>query len=147
MYAYAGRSDGVLSRDMAIRMLSPQIEDRGLGPVLGDDMGDLFYFLHPGANEGHRSVLIAYPSRGQGVVIMTNADNGEAFWHAMLRSVSIEYGWARDCTYLYVGITVAIVLALTGILFLHRKRARVRSVWRKSALDNDQHRRAGSNRA
>ena len=65
----------------------------------------------------------------------------------MLRSVSIEYGWVRDYTYLNVGITVAIVLALTGILCLHKKQTRKHPVWRKSALDNDQRRRAGSNRA
>ena len=78
MLACAGRSDGVLSQEMAIRMLSPQIEDRGLGPVLGDDGNDLSHFLHPGANEGYRCVTIAYPSRGQGVVVMTNAAMAKA---------------------------------------------------------------------
>lgn len=126
--SYSGESEEVLSQDMAIQMLSRQIEDRGLGPVLGDDGGDLFYFLHPGANEGHRCVLVAYPKRGQGVVIMTNSDNGEALWREILKSVSIEYGWLRDYTYLYVSIAVAIVLALLGILLLRRKRARRRSV-------------------
>ena len=128
MLSYTGRSDEVLSQDMAIEMLSPQIEDRGLGPVLGDDGGDLFYFLHPGANEGYRCVLVAYPKRGQGVVIMTNSDNGEALWREILKSVSVEYGWLKDYTYLYVSIVVAIVLALLGILLLRRKRARRRSV-------------------
>lgn len=124
MFSYTGRSDKVLSQDMAIEMLTPQIESRGLGPVVIDEGGDLFYFLHPGANEGYRSYLVAYPKRGQGVVIMTNGDNGEALREEILNSVSVEYGWVRDYTYLYVGIVVAIVLVLLGFLLMRRKRAR-----------------------
>jgi hypothetical protein len=89
-----------------------------------DDGGDLFYFLHPGANEGYRNYMVAYPKRGQGVVIMTNGDNGEALYNEIKNSVSVEYGWVRDYTYLYVGIAVVIVLAVFGILVLRRLRAR-----------------------
>ncbi len=121
MLVYAGRSDELLSQEMATQMLSSQFENRGLGPVLGDDGGDRFYFLHPGANEGYRCVLVAYPKRGQGVVIMTNADNGEELWREILRSVSIEYGWVPDYTYLYVSVTAAIALLLLGFLFLRRR--------------------------
>ena len=128
MLSYEGQSNGVLSRNMAIEMLTPQIEDRGLGPVVIDDGGDFFYFLHPGINEGYRNYLIAYPKRGQGVVIMTNGDNGEALYNEIVRSVSVEYGWVRDNTNLYVGITIAIVLALAGFLLLRRIRVRSRSV-------------------
>ena len=124
MLSYAGQPDGVLSQDMAIEMLTPQIEGRGLGPVLDDDGGDLFYFLHPGANDGYQNYLIAYPERGQGVVIMTNGDNGEALYNEIKNGVSAEYGWVRDYTYLYAGIAVVIVLAVLGILLLRRRRAR-----------------------
>jgi CubicO group peptidase (beta-lactamase class C family) len=124
MLSYTGQPDGVLSKDMAIEMLTPQIENRGLGPVMIDEGGDLFYFLHPGANEGYRDYLLAYPKRGQGVIIMTNGDNGEALLDEIKRSLSIEYGLVRDNTNLYVGITVAILLALLGFLLLRRIRAR-----------------------
>ena len=124
MQAYTGQADEALSHGMAIQMLTPQIDDRGLGPVVQDDGGDRFYFMHPGANEGYRSVLVAYPLRGQGVVIMTNGDNGEALWREILRSVSVEYGWVRDYTSLYVGIAIAILFALLGIVLLRRKRRR-----------------------
>jgi len=127
MLAYAGRSDEVLSQDMAIQMLSTQIENRGLGPVIGDDGGDLFYFSHPGATEGYKSFLVAYPKKGQGVIIMANSDNGEALWHELLRSVSVEYGWLIDRTYLYSGVIIAAVLALLALLLLRRRRARGRS--------------------
>ncbi|TKJ46854.1 hypothetical protein CEE34_06755 [Candidatus Aerophobetes bacterium Ae_b3a] len=127
MLAYAGRSDEVLSQDMAMEMLSAQIENRGLGPVIGDDGGDLFYFSHPGATEGRKSLLVAYPKKGQGVVIMANSDSGEALWHELLRSVSVEYGWLIDRTYLYSSVIIAVVLVLLGLLLLRRRRARRRS--------------------
>ena len=123
MQSYAGQSDRVLSQELAIQMLTPQIDNRGLGPKLHDDGGDLFYFMHPGANDGYQSVLVAYPQRGQGVVIMTNSDNGSALWREILNSVSVEYGWVRDHTYLYVSIAIAILLALAGVLLRFRKKA------------------------
>ena len=128
MNSYRGKPGGVLSQEMAQEMLTPQIEDRGLGPVILDEGGDLFYFLHPGANEGYRNYLFAYPERGQGAVIMTNSDNGEALYDEIKRSLSIEYGWVRDNTNLYVGITSVIVAALLGFLLLRRMRARRSSI-------------------
>jgi hypothetical protein len=68
--------------------------------------------------------MLAYPERGQGVVIMTNGDNGEALYNEIKNGISAEYGWVRDYTYLYAGIAVVIVLALLGILLLRRRRAR-----------------------
>jgi CubicO group peptidase (beta-lactamase class C family) len=124
MQAYNGQGDDVLSQNMALEMLTPQIGVRGLGPVLGDDGGDLFYFLHPGANDGYQNYLTAYPKRGQGVVIMTNGDDGEALTLEIKNSVSIAYGWVRDYTYLYTGLAAAIVLILLGFLLLRRIRAR-----------------------
>lgn len=124
MQSYAGQSDGVLSREMTIQMLTPQKDDRGLGPLVYDDGGDRLYFMHPGANDGYQSVLVAYPQRGQGVVILTNGDNGQALWREILNSVSLEYDWVRDDTYLSVGIAAVIVIALLVILLLCRTRRR-----------------------
>ena len=114
MKSYEGQSDGVLSHSMAVQMLTPQIGSRGLGPVVLNDGGDLFYFMHPGANDGYASVLVAYPQRRQGVVILTNGDNGTALWREILNSVSIEYGWVEDRTLLHAISAVAIILALAG---------------------------------
>lgn len=122
MLAYAVESDAVLSQAGAIQMLTPQIEDRGLGPVMHDDGSDRFYFMHPGANDGYKSVLVVYPQRGQGVVILTNGDNGDALWREILNSVSIEYGWVEDHTALYVSIAIAIMLVFAGVLILNRQR-------------------------
>jgi len=124
MKSYVGQSDAVLSQPMAVEMLTPQIGVRGLGPTVLDEGGDLFYFLHPGANDGYESILVAYPQRGQGVVILTNVDEGELLWREILNSVSAEYGWVRDYTYLYVGATAVIVVALVGFLTLRKSRTR-----------------------
>jgi CubicO group peptidase (beta-lactamase class C family) len=127
MQSYAGQGDGVLSRNMAIQMLTPQIENRGLGPVVLNDGGDLFYFMHPGANDGYKSVLVAYPLKGQGVVIMTNSDSGDALWREILNSVSVEYGWVKDNTLLYVSATAAGVIVLLGFLALRKRRIKDQS--------------------
>lgn len=124
MQAYNGQGDKVLSQNMAVEMLTPQIDDRGLGPVIGDDGGDLFYFFHPGANDGYANYLVAYPIRGQGAVIMTNGDGGKALALEIRNSISSTYGWVTDYTYAYIGITVLLVLALLGLLLLWRRRAK-----------------------
>lgn len=127
MNSYRGQPGGVLSQEMVQEMLTPQIDYRGLGPVVLDEGGDKFYFLHPGGNEGYRNYWFAYPERGQGAVIMTNSDNGEALYDEIKRSISIEYGWVRDNTNLYVGIAIAVVVAFSGLLFLIWIKARKRS--------------------
>jgi CubicO group peptidase (beta-lactamase class C family) len=127
MLSYAGRTDEVISQEMVIEMLTPQIENRGLGPTLHDEGGDLFYFMHPGANDGYASVLVAYPDRGQGVVIMTNGDGGKALWREILNSVSVEYGWVKNNTLLNMSVTAAVIIVLLGFLALRKRRIRDKS--------------------
>jgi len=113
-----GQSDPVLSHEMAVQMLTPQTGNRGLGLSVFDDGDDLFYFMHNGSNEGYRSVMVAYPRRGQGVVILTNGDNGEALWREILNGVSAEYGWSRNRTFLYAGVVIGIVAVVLGLVAL-----------------------------
>lgn len=123
MQSYAGFSDGVLSQAMAVQMLTQQIDERGLGPVILDEGGDLFYFMHPGANAGYESVMVVYPDRGQGVIIVTNIDEGELLWREILNSVSVEYGWVRDYTYLYI-LIIPIIVTIGGAVYRRRLKAR-----------------------
>jgi len=126
MRARAGHADGVLPQALAAAMLTPQIGDRGLGPVLGDDGGDRSYFMHPGANEGFRSLLVAYPERGQGLVILTNGDGGEELCREILRSASVAYGWVPDRTPWYAGGALVLVLAIGLLVVVRRRRRRAR---------------------
>ena len=105
-------------------MLTQQIDERGLGPVILDDGGDLFYFMHPGANAGYESVMVVYPDRGQGVIILTNIDEGELLWREILNSVSVEYGWVKDYTYLYILIFISIIVIFGWAVFRRRLIAR-----------------------
>jgi CubicO group peptidase (beta-lactamase class C family) len=123
MEVQAGEQDPVLSQEMAQEMVTFQIDGRGLGPELGDDGGDRVYFSHPGDNYGYKAFLVAYPQRGQGVVIMTNGENGAALWREILNGVSDEYGLVTGNTGLYVGILIVIVLGLTAVVLIRRMRA------------------------
>jgi len=87
----AGGPHPVLSQAMVRQMLTPGLNDWGLGPELGGSAGHR-YFQHGGANEGYRCQLVAY-EQGDGVVIMTNGDAGGQLAMEIVRSVAHEYGW------------------------------------------------------
>lgn len=119
----AGEPDPILSPKMAGEMLTVQIDGRGLGPELRDDGGDRVYFQHPGDNYGYKAILVAYPQRGQGAVIMTNGENGAALQREILNAISVEYGLVEDYSALYSGILIAILIAIFGF-YLYRRRRR-----------------------
>lgn len=87
-----GKSNKVISKRMTDQMLTKQVGGSGLGPGLRKD-GDSLIFSHNGGNEGFRCMLVAHARRGDGVVIMTNADNGINVAQELLNSVSAAYGW------------------------------------------------------
>ena len=90
---YAGKSNKILSSEMIHQMLSHQKDDWGLGFAL-ESPGHKLRFSHGGSNEGFRCTLQAYTEApGQGIVIMTNGDQGWNLLHEILRAVSREYGW------------------------------------------------------
>lgn len=92
--SYAGESNLVLSQEMAEEMLTPQMNQQGLGPGLGGS-GEQITFGHGGANEGFRCNVYAFTKHGQGVAIMTNGDRGGDLMSEILRSFSSEYNWER----------------------------------------------------
>ena len=90
---YSGKSHKILSADMMHQMLTHQKDDWGLGFAL-ESPGHKLRFSHGGSNEGFRCTLQAYTEApGQGIVIMTNGDQGWNLLNEILRSVSKEYGW------------------------------------------------------
>ncbi|MCJ7716614.1 MAG: beta-lactamase family protein [Anaerolineales bacterium] len=123
MLTYNGQSENIISQEMAVEMLTPQIEDRGLGPWIGDEGGDLFYFSHPGHTDGYKTYIVCYPKRGQGVVIMTNSDAGDKLYYEILHSINNEYGWVRDYTFLYTVIAAIVFIGVVVFLMQRRKRS------------------------
>jgi CubicO group peptidase (beta-lactamase class C family) len=87
-----GKSNRVVSKGMAERMVTPLIEgSAGLG-FFQDRRGGAVYFEHGGADEGFRAQLFAHASKGYGAVVMVNSDNGQIM-PEVLRAVAREYGW------------------------------------------------------
>jgi CubicO group peptidase (beta-lactamase class C family) len=92
--AYAGKSKRVLSREMVKQMLTKQTGGWGLGITLNGEGEKAFRFSHGGANTGFRNRLVAYTGTGQGAIVMTNADQGDALCGEILRGIAKVYGWA-----------------------------------------------------
>jgi len=86
-----GKSSRVLSQEMNRQMLTPVLEDAGLGFFLDKD--NRGHFGHNGADEGFQALLTMNAETGKGVAIMANSDNGIAVGDFLLRSIAKEYGW------------------------------------------------------
>src|SRR5262249_55780089 len=87
-----GESNCVLATESVRRMLTPVRGDYGLGFGI-QGSGDSLRFEHGGSNEGFKCQLVAFASRGQGAVVMTNGDLGGLLAHDILRAVARIYGW------------------------------------------------------
>lgn len=90
--AEAGQSDQLLSRPMASTMLTRGLGEYGLGFYV-ENLGKTTSFSHSGGTEGFRAQLYGYTRSGQGVVVLTNSDNGAALIGELLSSIATEYGW------------------------------------------------------
>jgi CubicO group peptidase (beta-lactamase class C family) len=107
MQSRAGQSNVVLSQEMVYQMLTPQVDlddynRMGLGfPLEGEGQDPLFWAT--GRNlPGFLSLLIAFPERGLGIVVMTNGDAGDSLYDEILMSVDIEYGLFNTDMTIYV---------------------------------------------
>jgi CubicO group peptidase (beta-lactamase class C family) len=89
--ARAGRSNGFLSAATAELMLTPQLEEAGLGFFLSGE-GKGRRFGHGGVDHGFVANLTAYVEGGSGAVVMTNAYSGDLCGE-IVRAVASEYGW------------------------------------------------------
>jgi CubicO group peptidase (beta-lactamase class C family) len=93
MLASEGRSQKVLNRAMVNQMLTPQNGGPcGLGPFIEVRRSGK-RFTHNGANAGFRCAFVGLLKRGEGAVVMTNSDNGDAFVGEILKSIAGAYGW------------------------------------------------------
>ncbi|MFC2156820.1 serine hydrolase, partial [Acidobacteriota bacterium] len=92
MLAYKGLSNKVLNQGMIKEMLTVQKGNYGLGFSI-KGRGEDIQFSHGGSNIGYKCMLIAFPERGQGVVVMTNGDHGANLFSEINFSLAAEYGW------------------------------------------------------
>ena len=64
----------------------------GLGAASSHDEGAPVV-LKRGQNVGYQAYLVLLPGRGQGLVVMTNSDNGSILAEALIRRAAELYGW------------------------------------------------------
>lgn len=87
-----GEAGAILGQEITREMLSPQMADWGLGPIV-NLAGKPREFGHSGANEGFRARLRAFPDTCQGAVVMTNSDNGSPLAEEIMRAIADAYHW------------------------------------------------------
>ncbi len=86
-----GQANHVLSEKMTNEMLTPVMDEAGLGFFL--DKNNPGQFGHDGADEGFQSLLTMNANTGKGVVIMTDSDRGIFAGQLVMLSIAKEYGW------------------------------------------------------
>ncbi len=86
-----GKSNRILSQKMTNEMLTPVLDEAGLGFFM--DKQNPGQFGHNGADEGFQALLTMNADTGKGLVIMADSDNGISAADFILRSVAKEYSW------------------------------------------------------
>lgn len=80
------KEDGILKYSSVEAMLTPGMNDHGLGPQTGKER-----FGHGGADEGFRANIIAWKNEPYALVVMVNSDNGQIMQEMQL-AIAKEYG-------------------------------------------------------
>jgi CubicO group peptidase (beta-lactamase class C family)/predicted transcriptional regulator YdeE len=86
-----GKANHVLSQKMTQEMLTPVLEEAGLGLFM--EKQNPGQFGHNGADEGFQALLTMNADTGNGLAMMANSDNGIAVMNSVLRRVAKEYAW------------------------------------------------------
>lgn len=101
-----GQSKKVLSQEMALKMVSPYMEEfEGLGIFL-EKKGNDRYFGHGGWNEGFSSRFTAGKDSGDGVVVLTNG-NQPPLVDELIRSVAEVYQWPNYVSPVYQKLEIS----------------------------------------
>ncbi|MGA9797009.1 MAG: serine hydrolase domain-containing protein [Rhizomicrobium sp.] len=91
--AWLGKPKAILGRSVAQEMMTQQGDGEfGLGwELLGE--GANRRFGHGGSNAGYQCESTCYLEKGDGAVVMTNADSGLVFYWEIFNGVADMYGW------------------------------------------------------
>ncbi len=92
MAAAKGQEGKFLSPAAARTMLTAQAASRGFGFMV-EGSGDDLYFQAGGRTSGFACSLLVFPGRKQGIVIMTNSDNGQLLIDEVIRAAAAAYKW------------------------------------------------------
>ncbi|MHC9511979.1 serine hydrolase domain-containing protein [Kangiella sp. M94] len=92
MNDYHEGSNVLVSREMAEQIFARTDNRLGFTKKYSDEGEDLI-FDHWGSNAGFTSYMVGSLEDKQGLVVMTNSDNGFALMAAISRAVAQEYDW------------------------------------------------------
>ena len=93
--AWRGHSSLFLLPETVREMLTAQNGGPyGLGAAIGSSDGSLIV-MKRGQNIGYQAYLILLPGEGQGMVVMTNSDNGSILAEALIRRAAELYDWPK----------------------------------------------------
>lgn len=91
--SYRGKSNALLGETLACTMLTRQNGGPyGLGGAVSGSGRDLV-LMKRGQNIGYQSYMLVFPNAGQGIVVMTNSDNGTTLTTALVRRAVQVYRW------------------------------------------------------
>jgi CubicO group peptidase (beta-lactamase class C family) len=90
--SYAGRSNPVISQKMTRDMVAIQKADDGMGVFITGD-GATRRFWHNGRDEGFDALMTGYVERGQGAVIMINANDDSSAVRRIVDAIAQAYAW------------------------------------------------------
>ncbi len=108
--AREGRSTRVLSQAMAERMLTEEMDGAALGWMVGTDG----MFWHNGGTEGFRAHLRMFSETGDGIVFMSNSDNGFDLLAPITTAVSAAYGWPLSPRTVQPSVLVRLIASQRG---------------------------------
>jgi CubicO group peptidase (beta-lactamase class C family) len=114
--AAKGRKGHRLSPSTAREMLTPIKGNWGLGPALYGAHGNR-RFGHDGANEGFQSTMVAYVEKGDGIVVLTNGDQGKRLADDIVRAVAADYGWTElaSAPIIEAKLSVEVIAKVAGL--------------------------------
>ena len=94
------QGQGYLPRDLAERMLQPlelasplSLQSKVATGFFLNSSSVGEYFYHGGHTGGHKSFLLFHKSKGYGVVILTNSENGSPLIWWIIRSLVLQRNW------------------------------------------------------
>jgi CubicO group peptidase (beta-lactamase class C family) len=94
---FAGRGHGVISPAMARQYLTEQKDESGLGIGVSRVKG-ILRFSHGGRDEGFDAMLTALAEKGDGLIIMINANDNSRFMNRVEEFIARRWGWPDDAT-------------------------------------------------
>jgi len=86
----AGADNGILKKSTVEAMFSMHRENWGLGPALFE-VDNQLAFEHGGKNLGFTNSFAAFVNKGEGIVVMSNGDNGGAVIPDIMTAISEYY--------------------------------------------------------